>query len=180
MSIATKAGDAGHTKLLFGVEVSKSDLQVEAYGTIDELNSFLGMARAFCDDFKTGAILETLQRESFIVGAELATPPQKMEKLKQRVTPQMTAQWDAQIAHIEQIPGLLDDWALPGATKLGAALDVARVVARRAERCVVRFSETGGVPNAEILRYLNRISDLLWLLGRRYEIERGENAALNV
>ncbi len=180
MSIATKTGDTGQTKLLFGISVSKSDLQVEAYGTIDELNSFLGMARAFCDDSKTGDVLEALQRESFIVGAELATPLDKIDKLKQRVTPEMTAQWDAQIEKIEQIPGLLDDWALPGATKLGAALDVARVVARRAERCVVRFSETGGVPNTEILRYLNRISDLLWLLGRRYEIERGESAALNI
>ncbi|PQV62618.1 ATP:cob(I)alamin adenosyltransferase [Abditibacterium utsteinense] len=180
MSIATKTGDAGQTKLLFGTSVSKSDLQVEAYGTIDELNSFLGMARAFCDDFKTSEILEALQRESFIVGAELATPLEKLDKLKQRVTPEMTAQWDAHITHIEQIPGLLDDWALPGATKLGAALDVARVVARRAERCTVRLSEAGQVPNAEILRYLNRISDLLWLLGRRYEIERGQNGALNI
>ncbi len=180
MSIATKTGDSGQTKLLFGIQVSKGDLQVEAYGTIDEFNSFLGLARAFCDDPKTADILETLQRESFVVGAELATPPDKIEKLKQVVTPEMTARWDAQIEQIERIPGLLDDWALPGATKLGAGLDVARVVARRAERCVVRFSEIGGVPNPEILRYLNRISDLLWLLGRRYEIERGQNAALKV
>lgn len=180
MSIATKTGDAGQTKLLFGTQISKGDLQVEAYGTIDEFNSFLGMARAFCDDEWVAELLEALQRESFIVGAELATPPQKMKQLKQVVTPEMTAQWDEQIRQIEEIPGLLDDWALPGATQLGAALDVARVVARRAERCVVRLSESGGVPNAEILRYMNRISDLLWLLGRRYEIERGQNAALKI
>lgn len=180
MSIATKAGDGGRTRLLFGALVSKADLQVEAYGTIDELNSFLGLARANCDDARTRDILEALQRETFIVGAELATPLDKLEKLKQRVTPAMTAVWDEQVAEIERIPGLLDDWALPGATHAGAALDVARTVARRAERCAVRLHEAGEVPNGEILRYLNRLSDLLWLLGRRYEIERGENGALRI
>ena len=180
MSIATKTGDGGQTRLLFGTVVSKADLQVEAYGTIDELNSFLGLARANCDDPKTRDALETLQRESFIVGAELATPLEKLDKLKERVSAEMTARLDAQVAQIETIPGLLDDWALPGATQTGAALDVARVVARRAERCVVRLHDAGEVPNAEILRYLNRLSDLLWLFGRRYEIERGEIGALNV
>jgi cob(I)alamin adenosyltransferase len=180
MSIATKTGDGGQTRLLFGTVVSKGDLQVEAYGTIDELNSFLGLARASCDDARTCDILEALQRETFIVGAELATPLDKLEKLKQRVTPEMTAVWDQQVVEIEQTPGLLDDWALPGATQAGAALDVARVVARRAERCAVRLHEAGEVPNAEILRYMNRLSDLLWLLGRRYEIERGENGALRI
>lgn len=178
MSIATKTGDGGQTKLLFGTSVSKADARVEAYGTIDELNSFLGLARANCDDERTRTLLEQLQRETFIVGAELATPVEKLDKLKQRVTPEMTAVWDAQVNQIETIPGLLDDWALPGATPAGAALDVARTVARRAERCVVRLHEAGDVPNEEILRYLNRLSDLLWLLGRRYEIERGENGAL--
>ena len=180
MSIATKAGDAGQTKLLFGLEVSKSDSQVEAYGTLDELNSFLGLARAFCDAFNVADVLEQLQRDTFILGAELASPPDKIANLKQRVSPEMTHFLDEHVAKIEQIPGLLDDWALPGATKFGAHLDVARVVARRAERCIVRLSESGGVPNAEILRYMNRLSDLLWLLGRQYEIQRGENGALRV
>ncbi len=180
MSIATKAGDAGHTKLLFGVEVSKADLQVEAYGTLDELNAFLGAARAWCDDFGTAEIIENLQRDTFVVGAELASPPEKVANLKQRVNAAMTAILDGHVAKIEQIPGLLDDWALPGATKFGAQIDVARVVTRRAERCIVRLSESGAVPNAEILRYMNRLSDLLWLLGRQYEIARGQNGALRI
>ena len=178
MSIATKNGDRGATKLLFGTLVSKADLQVEAYGTIDELNSFLGLARANCDDEETCGFLQTLQRDTFVVGAELATPLDKLDKLKQRVSPAMTAVLDSQVEEIERIPGLLDDWALPGATQAGAALDVARVVARRAERCVVRLHDAGDVPNEEVLRYLNRLSDVLWLLGRRYEIERGKNGAL--
>jgi cob(I)alamin adenosyltransferase len=82
MSIVTKKGDDGSTKLIYGERVSKADLQVEAYGTIDELNSFLGLARAFCDDDYTKRVLESLQRETFIVGAELATPVEQQQKLK--------------------------------------------------------------------------------------------------
>jgi cob(I)alamin adenosyltransferase len=178
MSIITRAGDSGDTKLLFGETVSKADLRVEAYGTIDELNAFLGLARASCDDEKTARVLESLQRETFIVGGELATPLEKLEKLKQRTDAPMTQRLDEIAAEIEAIPGLLDDWALPGATPFGAALDVARVVSRRAERCIVRLTREGLVPGEEILRYMNRLSDVLWLLGRKYEIERGADAAL--
>jgi cob(I)alamin adenosyltransferase len=178
MSIATKQGDNGTTRLIFGDRVSKADLQVEAYGTIDELNSFLGLARAHCDDVATAALLEAIQRESFILGAELATPPDRQEKLKQRTDAAMTARLDAHVAEIEQIPALLDDWALPGATQFGAFIDVARVVTRRAERCAVRLRDAGALPNEEVLRYLNRLSDLLWLIGRRYEIQRAVDGGL--
>lgn len=179
MSIVTKTGDSGTTKLMYGARVSKADLQVEAYGTIDELNSFMGLARAACEDAAINLILEQLQRETFIVAGEMATPPDQLEKLKTRVTPAMTQALETHIAPIEQMPGLLVDWALPGATAAGAAIDVARAVARRAERYAVRLSNEGGLPNAEVLRYLNRLSDLLWLLGRRYEIERGIHSALH-
>jgi cob(I)alamin adenosyltransferase len=178
MSIVTKKGDDGSTKLIYGERVSKADLQVEAYGTIDELNSFLGLARAFCDDDYTKRVLESLQRETFIVGAELATPVEQQQKLKTRVSDEMTQALETYVAEIEKLPGLLDDWALPGATQAGAAIDVARVVARRAERCTVRLAHEGMVPNPAVLPYLNRLSDLLWLLGRRYEITRGVSGAL--
>ena len=179
MSIVTKRGDDGTTKLLYGLHISKDDLRVEAYGTIDELNSFLGLARSQCDDGEINGVLEQLQRETFVLGAELATPAEYLEKLKSRVTSEMTAQLEEWIRPIESTPGLLDDWALPGATKAGAALDVARTVARRAERCAVRLSTQDMLPNTEVLRYLNRLSDLLWLLGRKYEIERGVSGALH-
>jgi len=178
MSIITKKGDAGKTRLMFGEGVSKADLQVEAAGTIDELNSFLGLARAACDDAEICSILENLQRETFVIGAELATPVEHLEKLKTRVSPAMTDALEKHAAPIEAIPGILDDWALPGATQAGAALDVARTVARRAERCAVRLADAGGLPNSEVLRYLNRLSDLLWLLGRRYELARNVDGAL--
>jgi cob(I)alamin adenosyltransferase len=178
MSIATKAGDGGTTKLIYGNSISKGDCRVEAYGTIDELNSFLGLARAHCDDEATRAVLERLQRESFIVGSELATPPERLGQLKARVTAELTEAVDADIAEIEKLPGLLDDWALPGSNVAGAAIDVARTVTRRAERCVVRLRDEGGAPNAEVIRYLNRMSDLLWLLGRRYELAHSLDNAL--
>lgn len=177
MSIVTKKGDDGTTRLIYGERVSKADLQVEAYGTIDELNAFLGLARAQCDDDEIKAVLERLQRETFIVGAELATPGDQRDRLKTRVSKEMTSALEARITAIESTPGLLDDWALPGATLAGSTLDVARVVARRAERCAVRLVEHESL-DAEVLRYLNRLSDLLWLLGRRYEIARGVDGAL--
>ena len=181
MSISTKAGDGGATRLIFGDTVSKADLQVEAYGTIDELNSFLGLARALCDDHKTRDWLELLQRHTFIVGAELATPADKRDKLKEAVTSDVTAQLDAIVAEIEQMTGLLDDWALPGASGGGAAIDCARSVARRAERCVVRLRDAEAeLVSDEMLAYLNRLSDVIWLLGRRYEMRNGVNGALRV
>lgn len=178
MSIVTKTGDGGTTKLLSGDEVSKADLQVEAYGTIDEWNSFLGLSRALCEDEWTKRVLEELQRESFIVGAELAITSEKAPKLKQRITAELLEKLDGYVAEIEKLPGLLDDWALPGATHAGAALDIARTVCRRAERHAVRLRDAGQIENETVLRYLNRASDLLWLLGRRYEMTRGVDGAL--
>jgi len=186
MSIVTRQGDGGQTRLIYGERVSKADLQVEAYGTQDELNAFLGLARAACSDERTKAELEGLQRDTFVVGAELAAPAGKRAELKTRVSSDMTKRLDDLVADIEKLPGLLDDWALPGATQDGAAIDCARVVARRAERCAIRLIEferqENEVPenkNAELLRYLNRVSDVLWLLGRRLEIERGVDGALH-
>ncbi|HEX8551539.1 MAG TPA: cob(I)yrinic acid a,c-diamide adenosyltransferase [Abditibacteriaceae bacterium] len=177
-SIITKSGDAGHTKLVSGETVSKADLQVEAYGTIDELNSFLGLARAACDNNEVRTVLERLQRETFVVGAELAATPEVALRLKNRVSPEMTAALDADAARIEALPGVIGDWALPGAVFAEAAVDVARSVARRAERCAVRLANEGGVPNDEVLRYLNRMSDVLWLLGRKIELDRNVEGAL--
>ena len=180
MSIVTRNGDSGQTRLIFGETVSKADLQVEAYGAQDELNSFLGLARASCPDERSKAALEQMQRDTFVVGAELASPAPERAKLKTRVSPEMTARLDELVAQIETMPGLLDDWALPGATPDGAAIDCARTVARRAERCAVRLIEfeKSAEENVELLRYLNRVSDVLWLLGRRLELERGADGAL--
>lgn len=177
-SIVTRGGDMGQTRLVSGETVSKADARVEAAGTIDELNSFLGLARAACDNPEVCAVLERLQRETFIVGAELSATPYVAARLKSKVTAAMTAALDADAAAVETMPGVLSDWALPGATFAGAAMDVARSVARRAERGAVRLANEGGVPNGELLRYLNRMSDVLWLLGRKIELEKGAEGAL--
>ena len=134
-----------------------------------------------CDDPKTKDWLEQLQRDTFVVGAELATPAEKRDKLKQTVSPELTARLDAIVAEIETMPGLLDDWALPGASGGGAAIDCARAVARRAERCVVRLHGVeAALVGDELLRYMNRLSDVIWLLGRRYEMRSGVNGALRI
>lgn len=178
MSIVTKKGDSGTTRLIYGETVSKANEQVEAYGSIDELNAFLGQARAVCAHQSTKDVLERIQRDSFIIGAELATPTARAHQLKQRVDETMTQFIDTNVAEIESMSGILDDWSLPGATVVGAALDVARVVARRAERQIVRWGYIEPNLNPEIFRYMNRLSDLLWLLGRRYEILYGTSSAL--
>jgi cob(I)alamin adenosyltransferase len=178
MSIATKGGDGGTTHLLYGRTVSKADLRIEACGAVDELNSFLGLARSFCPDDDICRQLEQLQRESFVLGGELATPPDKRPHLKKRVSAEMLAALDAVVAQKELLPGLLSDWALPGGTQAGAALDVARSVARRAERCIVRLHESEALENPHLLPYVNRLSDVLWLLGRSYEMSRGVDGAL--
>ena len=178
MSIVTKKGDSGTTRLIYGETVSKGNQQVEAYGCIDELNAFLGQARAICDHQPTKDILEQIQRDSFIIGAELATPLDRTHQLKKRVDESLTQILDSHIAEIELMPGILDDWSLPGATVAGAALDIARVVARRAERQIARWASIEAGLNDEILRYMNRLSDLLWLLGRRYEILHDTSSAL--
>ena len=177
-SIITRAGDGGQTRLFSGETVSKADLQIEAVGTLDELNSFLGLARAACDSDEVKTIIERLQRETFVVGAELAATPETAARLKNPVSAEMTAALDADAARIEALPGVIGDWALPGAVFSEAAVDVARAVARRAERCAVRLQMAGSVANVEVLRYLNRLSDVLWLLGRKIEIERNVEGAL--
>jgi len=176
MSISTQHGDAGQTSLPGGTRVSKSDLRVEAYGTIDELISSMGLARALCGDPGIQALTASIQRELFTVGSCLSAlpgnrkgPPPIGDEIVDRLT--------AEVHRIEGKKGLLGDWALPGADAASAAYDVARTVCRRAERLAVRLSLEDPVdPN--VLRYLNRLSDLLWLFGRLIEVERSVNASL--
>jgi cob(I)alamin adenosyltransferase len=178
MSIVTKKGDAGRTGLIGGTRVSKADLRVEAYGTIDELGAALGFARSIADDAEVGEIAKTVQRELFAVGAAVATDPEARKKGSPPVTAEMIAALDAHVARIEAVEGILDDWALPGDHAAAAALDVARTVCRRAERHIVRLADAGELEDANVLTYMNRLSDLLWLLGRLLERRAGVDSAL--
>ena|SRR5271165_2447996 len=176
-SIATKKGDGGQTSLTGGLRVSKSSIRVETYGTIDELNSVMGFARSITDDADLRERTEKIQRELFQVGSALATPPQS----RKGEPPLNSAMVDAltdQVHELEAIPGMLSDWSIPGEHTAAAAYDVARTVCRRAERNVVRLIESGEAVEADVLPYLNRLSDLLWLFGRKLELEAGVSGSL--
>jgi len=177
MSIATKRGDGGQTSLAGGIRVSKSSPRVEAYGTVDELNSALGLARSICDDPDLRQRTELIQRELFRLGSALATPPES-PKAPPPVTTEMVEALTRQVHEIEVTEGLLSDWSLPGGHKAGAAYDLARAICRRAERCIVRLAETGDTFEPNILAYMNRLSDLLWLFGRKLEVAAGVSSSL--
>jgi len=176
-SIATKQGDGGKTSLAGGVRVSKSSIRVEAYGTVDELNSLMGFARSICEDANLCERTKAIQQELFQVGSALATPPEK-RKGEAPLNPAMIDALTNQVHELEAIEGMLSDWSIPGENTAAAAFDVARTVCRRAERCLVRLIESGEQVDPDVLPYLNRLSDLLWLFGRKLELDAGVSASL--
>jgi cob(I)alamin adenosyltransferase len=176
-SIATKKGDSGQTSLTGGLRVSKSSIRVEAYGTVDELNSFMGFARSICDDQELRERTKAIQRELFQVGSALATPAEK-RKGEAPLTAAMIDVLTGQVHELEAMEGMLSDWSIPGEYPAAAAYDVSRTVCRRAERCVVRLIETGEEVDPNVLPYLNRLSDLLWLFGRKLELAAGVSGSL--
>src|SRR5271155_4493282 len=177
MSIATKRGDGGQTGLAGGIRISKADLRVEAYGSVDELNTVLGFARSICTNKEIHDWTETIQRSLFRVGSALATPPES-KKTPPVVTPEDVETLTKLVHQIEATEGILADWSLPGAHTESAAYEMARTVCRRTERAVVRFAENGGVVQPEVVAYLNRLSDLIWLFGRLIEVNAGIDARL--
>lgn len=177
MSITTKRGDSGQTGLPGGVRVSKSHPRVECYGTIDELISQMGFARAICSNSEIAGFLKELQRELFKVGSAIGTAPES-RKPAPEITADMVDALEAHVHRLEALPGMLDDWSIPGELPDASAIDLARVVCRRAERLAVKLSEEGLLTNPQILAYLNRLSDLLWLLARQLEMLAGADASL--
>ena len=167
--IYTKTGDDGTTGLLYGSRISKADPAAEAYGTADEAVAALGLARALCEDPAVAEELLALQRSLFVVGADLATNPEARGRLEPEVslvTDGMVEALEARIDRLVADHPLPNAFVVPGAASLSAAIDVARAVVRRAERRVVELRETGTEVNGCVLRYLNRLSDLLFVLAR--------------
>ena len=156
MSIVTKTGDQGETSLMYGRRVSKSDPRVEAYGCVDELNAGLGLARSLSQDsFVTDQIL-AMQKDLIVVMGELATVREDVDRYVKdgfKLTASLYPK----------------DWVIPGANAVSAALDLARTTCRRAERRVATLMSGDIAFNTEILRYLNRLSDLCWVLARYSE-----------
>jgi cob(I)alamin adenosyltransferase len=167
--IYTRTGDDGTTGLLYGGRLTKDDPLADAYGTTDEAVAALGLARALTTDAALADELLRLQRELFVVGADLATNPEQRGRLEagvSLVTVSMTAELERKIDELVAIRPLPDTFIVPGATPVSAALDVARSVTRRAERRVISLKEAGREENPEVARYLNRLSDLLFVLAR--------------
>lgn len=173
MSIVTKTGDDGTTGLMYGRRVPKNHPRVEACGTLDELNSALGLARAMVGDPYVGSHLLAIQKRLVEVMGEVGVQPEDLPRYARDgyplVTAEFTARLDLLVKEIESQPVSLRGWATPGETRSSAALDLARTVCRRAERRVFALRAAGELSNGEILIFLNRLSDALWLLARRLE-----------
>jgi cob(I)alamin adenosyltransferase len=171
MSIATKAGDAGTTGLMYNRRVSKCHPRVEACGAVDELNAALGLARASSPEPAARERLEAIQKDLVILMGELATQTEDLPRYAKDgfplVTGELTARLDALVREIEAQNISFKGWATPGANAAAATLDVARTACRRAERRVCALREAGQLENVEIMVYLNRLSDVLWLLARQ-------------
>lgn len=177
--IYTKKGDDGTTGLLYGGRVSKDDLRTEVYGTLDETVAALGLARASGLVERVEAIVVRLQREMFVAGAELATSADNRDKLStgiSKVDASMTSAAERDIDLLLEEHPLRPEFVLPGETAGAAALDLARSILRRAERGAVALQRDGAIDDPEVLRYLNRASDLLFAAARYEEAERGRTA----
>ena len=177
MSIATKRGDGGQTNLPGGIRVSKTHARVECYGTIDELISQIGFARSICADPEICGLAKQIQRDLFKVGSAIGTPPES-KKQPPEINAEMVQTLTGEVDRIEAVPGILNDWSVPGELPVSSAFDVARAVARRAERLAVALHDQGAFENPHILAYLNRLSDLLWLTSRLLEKRAGVDASL--
>jgi cob(I)alamin adenosyltransferase len=173
MSIATKTGDSGSTGLMYNRRVSKCHPRVEAYGAVDELNAALGLARASAPNPAHRARLEEIQKDLVIVMGELATQiedlPRYIKDGYTVVTGDLTAKLDRIVREIEAQKISYRGWATPGANLAAGTLDVARTACRRAERRVCALQEAGQLQNGEMIVYLNRLSDALWLMAREAE-----------
>jgi cob(I)alamin adenosyltransferase len=177
--VATGKGDEGTTGLLFGGDrISKDDVRTEAYGTVDEATAALGMARAELIGLSGAGIaaldetILSIQRDLFVVGAELATNPDAWERLvegRTKVSPNMLARINALLVTTEAAIVFPKDFVIPGSSKASSAIELARTIIRRAERWCVTLGREGLLPGDHLLAYMNRLADLLWLLARQAE-----------
>ena len=174
-AVATGRGDDGTTGLLYGGRIAKDDPRTEAYGSVDEAVAALGLARAELaaagsDELAAGIL--RWQRELFVVGAELAARADARDRLEDgrtRVSEQMLAGVEEELARWESAIEMPREFVVPGETRASAALELARTVLRRAERRVIPLARTGELQSDWLVPYLNRLADLVWVLARAAE-----------
>jgi cob(I)alamin adenosyltransferase len=169
--VTTGTGDAGYTGLLGEQRVPKYDARPDTFGTVDEATSALGLARAYARDEKVRMIIYDVQKELYLLMGELATPPEHYERMGLRMTlehVQRLEQVEEELKNEVEIP---NKFIIPGDTLDGAALDLARTIIRRAERMAVKLLHDGVIQNGEVVRYLNRLSDLIFILARYVEVK---------
>jgi cob(I)alamin adenosyltransferase len=171
--IYTKRGDAGETGLAGGQRVAKDSLRIETYGTVDELNSFVGLVSVSCNDHLgqdprmglLASILRRVQHELFNLGSILATKPEDVHPKQARITPAEVSQLEREIDAMNEDLPPLRSFVLPGGTRLNAEIHIARTICRRAERLLVALAREESVP-PEAIQYLNRLSDAMFVWSR--------------
>ena len=166
MKIYTKTGDQGITSLLGGVRVPKSDLRIDAYGTLDELNSYIGLLRDQEVNKKRSELLKTIQDRLFTIGADLATVPGKDKVKKPDLHPEDVEVLEKEMDAMDAELPMLTAFILPGGHTAGSFCHLARTVCRRSERIVVELASQEPVAEL-VIQYLNRLSDFLFVLGRK-------------
>jgi cob(I)alamin adenosyltransferase len=171
--VTTGTGDTGYTRLLGDERVPKYHPLPEAFGAVDEATSALGMARASSSDATVRDAILQMQQDLYVLMAELATPPQHKAAVGMRVTPEQVAWLNGLEERLKQEVAIPNKFIIPGDTVVGAALDLARTIIRRAERQVARLTHEGVVENPDVLRYLNRLSDAVFILARYVEAKAG-------
>ncbi|MGC8988559.1 MAG: cob(I)yrinic acid a,c-diamide adenosyltransferase [Verrucomicrobiia bacterium] len=170
MSIVSRTGDDGTTAIMYARRVPKNHTRIEAVGTIDELNAAIGLARALDPNSPANGHLIRIQKDLVALMGELATDIADLDRYRadgySRITTDNVARLDSLAGEIESKLGKLSGWAIPGPPPSAAALDLARAVCRRCERVACSLIERGMLENRQIMVYLNRLSDVLWLMAR--------------
>jgi cob(I)alamin adenosyltransferase len=166
-------GDEGYTDLMGPERVAKYDLRPETYGTLDEASSAMGLARALSEQERVRDVLRQAQHDLYLMMAEVATPLAQLEKIPYRIKPEQADWLDATIKELESQVEMPKQFVLPGASPASAAIDLARTIVRRAERHAVRLVHEKEMPPGNVLRYLNRLSSLLFVLARYEEHASG-------
>lgn len=173
--IYTKTGDGGRTSLVGGTRVSKTDDRLEAYGTVDELNSFLGLLLTYLSDERDQTFVSRVQNELFVVGSYLATDQSTTQlRASSRVTPEQVESMEHEIDRLDAMLPPLNAFLLPGGSRGAAVCHVCRTVCRRAERRILALAKLAEIA-PELLAYVNRLSDYLFVLSRKMNHEDKKN-----